>query len=153
MLVSRFPGADSRVMRFNPQTGAFLGNVVDEPGLVGALEHRLSEDGTRIFVSSFGTNQVREYDVASGAFIRNLLGGAPLNGPVGQLVLPDGSLLVSSWNNNSIFRYDRETGALIGPFTQGGGGLNHPNNMALLIPEPGMCGCVLALACFLARLR
>ena len=36
MLVSKFPAGDSRVMRFNPQTGAFIENVVDEPGLVGA---------------------------------------------------------------------------------------------------------------------
>ena len=137
MLVSKFPAADSRVMRFNPQTGAFIENVVDEPGLVGALEHRLSDDGTRIFVSSFGSNQVREYDVASGAFIRNFISGAPMNGPVGQLEMPDGTLLVSSWNNSLIFRYDAATGALLGTFNQGGP-LNHPNNMALLnIPEPG----------------
>jgi outer membrane protein assembly factor BamB len=154
MLVSKFPALDSRVMRFNPQTGAFIENVVDEPGLSGALEHRLSADGSRIFVSSFNSNQVREYDVATGAFIRNFIAGAPLAGPVGQLVMPDGSLLVSSWNNDSIFRYDAVTGALLGTFAQGGA-LNNPNNMAILnIPEPaGMIVWVLAIACLLARCR
>ena len=148
MLVSKFPAGDSRVMRFNPQTGAFIANVVDEPGLVGALEHRLSPDGTRLFVSSFGTNQVREYDVATGAFIRNFIGGPPLAGPVGQLVLPDGTLLVSSWNNDSIFRYDADTGALLGTFAQGGP-LDNPNNMAILnVPEPaGALPVLLCLAC------
>ena len=59
-----------------------------------------------------------------------------MNGPVGQLEMPDGTLLVSSWNNSLIFRYDAATGALLGTFNQGGP-LNHPNNMALLnIPEP-----------------
>jgi len=155
MLVSKFPALDSRVMRFNPQTGAFIENVVDEPGLSGALEHRLSPDGTRIFVSSFGSNQVREYDVATGAFVRNFINGAPMNGPVGQLVAPDGTLLVSSWNNSSIFRYDAQTGALLGTFTQGGP-LNHPNNMAILnVPEPAGLAVVLSLsfACASARWR
>ncbi len=152
MLVSRFPGIDSRVMRFNPQTGAFLGNVVNEPGLMGALEHRLSADGSRIFVSSFGTHEIREYDVATGAFLRNFISGAPLNGPVGQLEMPDGSLLVSSWNNSAILRYDADTGAPLGTFTQGGP-VNHPNNMAILnIPEPASAlGLLGALAALLRR--
>ena len=151
MLISRFVPADSRVMRFNPQTGAFLGNVVDDPGLMGALEHRLSDDGARIFVSSFGTHEIREYDVASGAFIRNFIAGAPLSGPVGQLEMPDGSLLVSSWNNDSILRYDAATGAPLGTFTQGGP-LSRPNNISILnIPEPASAVALVALPLLTSR--
>jgi hypothetical protein len=84
--------------------------------------------------------------VASGAFLGNFIVAPPLNGPVGQLAMPDGSLLVSSWNDSAIYRYDRATGALLGTFTQGGS-LNHPNNMVILpVPEPRVALSVSALA-------
>jgi sugar lactone lactonase YvrE len=154
MLVSQFVNTDSRVKKYNPQTGAFIEDVVDDSGLVGALEHRLSPDGTELFVSSFGTNSIRKYSVETGAFLGDFATG-PLRGPVGQLVMPDGTLLVSSWNNSQIYRLDLQSGALIGTFASGGAGtvLDHPNNMAILVPEPGTVAIVACAAMALVRNR
>jgi WD40 repeat protein len=136
LIVSDF-APSSIVKKYNPLTGAFLGPLVSDPGLVQPLEHRFSSDGTALFVSSFTNSQVRKYDASTGAFL-GVFASAPLNGPVGQLVLPDGSLLVSSWNNSAIYRFNAETGALLGTFTAGGA-LDHPNNMTIVpIPEPSM---------------
>lgn len=145
MYVSQFLANDSRVRRFNPATGTSLGQIVDEPGLVGALEHRLSPDGQTLFVSSFGSNEIRTYAVATGQYLGNLA-AAPLNGPVGQLVLPDGSVLVSSWNDSSIYRFSGN-GQYLGVFASGGN-LDHPNNMALVrIPEPAAGAAFGAILC------
>jgi DNA-binding beta-propeller fold protein YncE len=152
LLVSEFFGSPGRLKRYNPQTGAFIEDVVIDNGLTSPLEHRLSADGETIFVSSFGTNSIRKYDKDTGAYLGDFASG-PLRGPVGQLPLPDGSLLVSSWNNSTIYRFDLESGELIGTFTAGGGGLNRPNNMTLLVPEPSSMLVAIGLAVAALRRR
>ena len=134
MFVSDF--FNSRVQQFDPATGDWIRDVVTDAGLANPLENRLSADGQTLYVSSYGTNQVRTYNVSDGAFL-GLAAGAPLVGPVGQLVLPGGQdLLVTGWQSNTIFRFDANTGVSKGVFTSGGF-LNRPNNLALLnIPEP-----------------
>jgi WD40 repeat protein len=135
LLVSDFYLANSRIKKFDPTTGAFISDLIVDSGLKQPLEHRLSADGTKIFVSSFNNSLVREYDVSTGAFIANLA-TTNINGPVGQLILPGtNTLLVSNWNSSTITKYDATTGAYLGLFASGGQ-LNHPNNLTILAPEP-----------------
>ena len=140
LLVSDFALVTSRVRKYNPQTGQWLGDVVVDPNLRGPLENRLSADGSTLFVSSFGTSEVRKYSMPGGAYLGNFA-SAPLNGSVGQVVMPNGAeVLVSSWNNSAIYRFGADSGAFLGTFTSGGP-LNHPNNLAILtVPEPGSIG-------------
>jgi sugar lactone lactonase YvrE len=151
--VSTFNGF-SVVKRYNPQTGAFLGNLMTPGagGLTGALEHRFSADGSKLFVSSFGDSTVKQFDVASGEFDQDFIAAGALSGPVGQIMHPDGSLLVSSYNNSRILRYDASSGAFREIFAQGGG-LSGPNNIAfLVIPEPSGLA-ILATGTLLVRRR
>jgi DNA-binding beta-propeller fold protein YncE len=141
LFVSDFFLSNSRVQKFNPATGDWIADVVTDSGLRNPLENRLSADGQTLFVSSYGTNEVRKYSTTTGAFL-GLAASTPLVGPVGQLVLPNGQdMLVTGWQANTIYKFDATTGASKGIFTTGGS-LNHPNNLALLnIPEP--CGIAL----------
>jgi outer membrane protein assembly factor BamB len=134
MLVSQFFQQDSRIKRYNPGNGQFIEDVVVDPNLHGPLEHWVSADGATLFVNAYGNSAVREYSVATGAYLGNFA-SAPLAGPVGRLALPDGTLLITSWNNSSIYRFDAN-GNFLNIFTTGDG-LNHPNNLTLrYVPEP-----------------
>ncbi|CAN5475436.1 hypothetical protein BH09PLA1_BH09PLA1_05980 [soil metagenome] len=143
MLVSDF--FNSRIQKFNPATGNWIADVVTDPGLAQPLENRLSADGQTLYVSSYSTNEVRTYDVATGAFL-GLAAGSPLIGPVGQLLLPGGTdLLVAGWQSNTIYKFDANTGASKGIFTTGGF-LNRPNNLTILnIPEPPFASVALTI--------
>lgn len=151
LLVSDF--FNSRVQRFNPATGDWMADVVTDPGLANPLENRLSADGLTLYVSSYGTNEVRKYSMTDGSFL-GLAAGAPLIGPVGQLVLPGGQdLLVTGWQSNTIYKFDASTGVSKGIFTTGEF-LNRPNNLALLnIPEPSRIALIASGALFLRRRR
>jgi hypothetical protein len=67
-------------------------------------------------------------------------------------MLPDnGGLLVSSWNDSSIYRIDATSGEYLGVFTSFGF-LDHPNNLALLtVPEPFISASVLLLLMCIRR--
>jgi DNA-binding beta-propeller fold protein YncE len=147
MLVSQFFQQDSRIKRYNPGNGQFIEDVVVDSNLHGPLEHWVSADGATLFVNAYGNSAVREYSIATGAYLGNFA-TAPLAGPVGRLALPDGTLLITSWNNSSIYRFDAN-GNFLNTFATGDG-LNHPNNLTLLyVPEPAIASAVLVfmIAC------
>jgi hypothetical protein len=89
-----------------------------------------------LYVSSYGSNEIRKYSTADGSFL-GLAAGNPLIGPVGHLVLPDtNTMLVTGWQSNTIYKFDATSGASLGVFNSGPP-LNRPNNLAILnIPEP-----------------
>jgi len=143
LLVSDFWLPNSRVKRFDPVTGQFLGDSVVDAGLRQPLQNRLSEDGSTLFVSSYGTNEIRKY--TAGGFV-GTFAPSPLSGPVGQLVLPNGDVVVSSWNNSALLRFDGTGDHYLGVFSAADG-LDHPNNLALLnVPEPSAAAAVATFA-------
>ncbi|MCB0705151.1 MAG: NHL repeat-containing protein [Saprospiraceae bacterium] len=84
-----------------------------------------------VLVSSRGTNAVKKYDLDGnylGDFVASGDGG--LNGTEDILFHPDGSVLVSGFNNTKIKRYDGETGAFIGDFSSGYN-LDTPSKMSI----------------------
>jgi DNA-binding beta-propeller fold protein YncE len=149
LLVSDFYLPNSKVKRYNPANGNFLSDAVSDSGLRQPLQNRLTDDGTTLVVSSYGTSQVRKYSATTGAFI-GTFAASPLNGPVGQLVLPNGDVIVSSWNNSSLLRFNNSGDQYLGIFSQGDG-LDHPNNLVLLnVPEPSVLAALGVIAGILA---
>jgi WD40 repeat protein len=138
--VSDFP--NHIVRKYDRTTGDWIADAVTDSGLRNPLENRLSADEQTLFVSSYGTNEVREYRVSDGAFL-GLAAGSPLIGPVGQLVLPGtNTMLVSGWQSNTIYKYDVNSGTYLGVFNSGSP-LNRPNNLTILnIPEPATAGLI-----------
>jgi hypothetical protein len=134
--VSDFP--NHVVRKYDRATGDWIADLVTDPNLRNPLENRLSADEQTLFVSSYGSNEVRTYDANTGTFL-GLAAGNPLVGPVGQLVLPGTStMLVTGWQSNTIYKFGANGGTFQGVFSTGSP-LARPNNLALLnIPEPIM---------------
>lgn len=86
-----------------------------------------------LLVTSFGTNSVLRYNVATGSFIDAFVpsGSGGLAGPRGAAYGPDGNLYVISAANNSVLRYNGTTGAFLSVFVpSGSGGLSNPIDLA-----------------------
>lgn len=113
LYVSDFSGgASGRVSRFDASTG----NLVDHFVTGTSLADGTSWDSTGdLYVSNFGSNSIRKYDGVTGDLIGDFVspGVGGLNGPLDNLFLPDGTMLVSSFNTGDIKRYDVD-GNLIG---------------------------------------
>lgn len=86
-----------------------------------------------MLVASFGTDEVKRYDRATGAYIDDFLASpaSGLDDPVYLELGPqDGLLYVTSQGNDRVLRFDAETGAASdgSPFIDGGG-LDGPSGL------------------------
>ncbi len=149
LLVSDFVG--NAIRRYDAVTGAFAGNfaTVQTPLILN-----LDANGN-VLVSSHLASTIFKFD-SSGSPLGPFLTGGPVSCPVGHLFADNGELIVASWQNNRLLRYDGSTGAFLGPFANGNG-LMLPNDLLWMpVPEPGGRRGVLA-GCFswivVARLR
>jgi WD40 repeat protein len=87
-----------------------------------------------LYVSSFSSDRVLQYDGASGSHVGTLpAAGGDINGPTGLVFSPMGELLVASYDDNKVLRYDDGTGLFV-DFAEGGG-LNGPVFLTYA-PEP-----------------
>ncbi len=124
------------VKRYDPSTGNYLGDFINGGGLLNPLELRLVNGGSEIHVVSQGPNTVRAYNANTGAFISTALSGGGLNNPIARLELPNNDLLVSSYSNSRIVRFE-SNGTLVGNFASGASqGLIRPTVMILVTPPP-----------------
>jgi DNA-binding beta-propeller fold protein YncE len=91
----------------------------------------LSPDGKRLFVASIGSNDVIEFDVASGARVHIFNQACPnFPFPFDVALGSDARLYISCILNSSIERFDATTGVSLGSFVIGGaGGLVSPRNL------------------------
>jgi glucose/arabinose dehydrogenase len=145
LLVAGF--SSNAVHRFDAASGASLGTIA---GVTRPLYLRVASDGL-LHVSEYGANRLGKFSLATGARVGSFAAGG-LNGPVGQLALPDGSLLVTSWNNGRILRYNEPATQLLGTFDST---LAQPNDLLLVptIPAPGAAGVALVGALVTCRRR
>lgn len=119
------------VRRFNPLTGALLGDAVPPrgAGLDGADNGMAFGPDGKLYVPGYDSNSVVRHDPATGQttpFIAPPDGG--LNAARGILFDPDGqTLLVSSERSGEVFRYNATTGVRENRLIAG---LNQPTGMA-----------------------
>lgn len=81
-----------------------------------------------LFVTSYGTNQILEYDGKTGAFDTVFATGNGLKQPDGFVFGPDGTLYVSNIGTNQILKFNGTTGQYEGVFASGSG-LNQPRSL------------------------
>jgi streptogramin lyase len=81
-----------------------------------------------LYVSSFGSNDVKRFDGTAGAPVGTFASGGGLGSPVGLAFGPDGNLYVSSPASNSVLRFNGTTGAFIDTFASGGN-LSNPQGL------------------------
>src|ERR1051325_5667345 len=73
-------------------------------------------DAGALYVSNFGNNTITAYDLATGAFLSTVVtAGAEASGLNGLRVGADGSIVVSSQDNNKVLKYGAN-GALLATF-------------------------------------
>lgn len=136
---------ESRIARFDGDTGAYLGDFVPLGG--GGLQVAEQivfgpsvEDPDRLdlYAVSLGNDSVKRYHGQTGAFLGDYIpsGGGGLEGPVTMTFTPDGDLLVADFYSSdpAVKRFqgpDGPTpGALLGTFVPAGsGGLRAPSGM------------------------
>lgn len=125
--------ANSRVLRYDDQTGNFLGTFVQSGSGGLALGNGLAftPDGS-LLVASAETDQILRYNGSTGAFLNVFVSAsAGLQMPGMLLYGTDGNLYVSDFEADSVVRFNGTTGALIDTFvTSGSGGLDAPRDMA-----------------------
>lgn len=90
--------------------------------LAGAMSVIAPTAHANLLVSSFGTNEVIQYNQTTGAFIGSFIaaGAGGLTAPMG-LTTNGASIFVASSGTNEVLRYHGTTGALQGSFASGGG--------------------------------
>lgn len=98
--------------------GAFVASALDNP--VGLT---FGPDG-HLYVASADDDRVARFDGATGAWLADVVSGAPLDGPRDLAFGPDGALYVGNAATNEVLRYDPATGGLTGRF--GATGLSGP---------------------------
>jgi formylglycine-generating enzyme required for sulfatase activity len=119
----------SSVLRVDLLTGD-VGPVISGGGLSGP--DGVLVRGTSLLVSSYGTDSVKEYDLATGDYLGDRVpsGSAGLDGPSTLLLSPAGHLLVASQLTNQVLEFDITTGAFV-RIAAAGGGLNLPFGLLL----------------------
>lgn len=143
LYVSDFSG--NAIRRYDATSGA----PIDTFAMVSTpLIMNLNADGD-LLVSSHQDSMIWEYDTQTGTRLGPALNGGPVNCPVGHL-FEDGSLIVASWQNNRVLRYE-EDGDFVGTIAFG----TLPNDLLLRpVPEPaGLCQLSVALGMIVGRHR
>lgn len=121
LYVSDFSG--NAILRYDAGTGAFVDVFANVPTpLILGLDPL-----GNVMVSSCQDSNIHRF-APSGAALGTFLVGGPVSCPVGYVFDADGELIVASWQNHRLLRYDAASGAYLGVFAIGGG-LALPNDL------------------------
>jgi sugar lactone lactonase YvrE len=127
LYVSDFAG--NAIRRYDATTGAFVDVFATVPTpLILNLDA-----GGNVMVSSHQGDNILRFD-PTGAPLGPFLVGGPVSCPVGYVFDGQGELIVASWQNHRLLRYDAASGAYLGIFAFGAG-LALPNDL-LWRPSP-----------------
>lgn len=115
----------NQILEFEGQTGNFVRVLIAFPDNGGLNDPKglLFKDDGNLLVTSYGSDQILEYDGQSGAFLGQWNHGGNdngfwgLNGPWGITIGPDGNVYVAShFGNAAIHMYQMSTGAFMRSF-------------------------------------
>ena len=126
------------VVRFDAETGEFLGDFIGDDGPAGLVAPDALIFGPEgdLLVASGDTTEnsaVVRYNEETGEFLTVFAVARSLVRPYGLAIGPDGRLYVASFLTDRILRFDAETGSFFDVFATGNGqpgGLNGPNGLA-----------------------
>jgi outer membrane protein assembly factor BamB len=104
------------ILRFNPNTGAFLGSFASG-GILDGPSGITFANGSLYAVGRFRNNVVR-YDFATGA-VNGSFSLSGLNQPFGIDVGADGRLYVAEGNAGRVLRIDQNSGSVLSTFASG----------------------------------
>jgi predicted lipoprotein with Yx(FWY)xxD motif len=106
--------ATDNVGEFDLITGAFIGDLIPPgyAGLDGPTTIMLSTNGN-LLISSERNNRVLEY-TTTGEFVSVAADNIPV--PTGIVEMSTGDLLVASFTDHAVYRFDRGTGSTQGAF-------------------------------------
>jgi CSLREA domain-containing protein len=119
-----------RIVRFNADTGAFLGELV-APGAGGLISpNSMRISGSNLYVTDASNNTVLRFNATTGAFVDTFVtaGSGGLNRPR-DLLFYGSHLLVISEVNNRVLRYNATTGAYVDALITTG--LDRPQRMLI----------------------
>jgi DNA-binding beta-propeller fold protein YncE len=104
--------SDTRLLRFDGQTGESLGEFVAGPGGAGFVAVRFGPNGN-LFIPNTLDNSIGEYSGDNGAMIRTFVtpGSGGLDNPLGLTFSPGGNLFVVSKDNDRILEFDGQSGS------------------------------------------
>lgn len=123
----------NRILRYHPETGAFIGSFVNPVGtpLNTPMDAIFGPDG-HLYVASFNSGHVLRFHGITGAYLGIFATGPGVLGQVEMLAFgPDGHLYVANGERNSVTRYDGATGApLPGP-------MGAPGTADFVLPDSG----------------
>lgn len=115
-------GDTGRIMKFEGQTGAYLGDFVnsDIAGFSGCRAITFGPDGN-LYVAGANINSVLRFNGTTGALVDVFASGNGMNGTVGLTFGPGGDLYVGAALSNAVYRFNSQ-----GQFirTYGGGSLS-----------------------------
>ncbi len=120
------PNSQGSILKYNGQTGAFMGSFATAPGYNAPRGLRFGPDGNLYAVEHDG--QVYRYNGTTGAFIDVFasLGGVP--GFIDLTFGADGNLYVSDDENNAVQKFNGANGTYLGAFTSGAS-MNKPKGV------------------------
>lgn len=131
-----------RVLRYDLETGEFLGVFASGGGLDGPSGFAFGPDGN-FYVTSYLSSEVLKYDGNTGEFLGVFASGGSLSFPDRITFGPDSNAYVSSFFSNEVLKYDGRTGALLETFISG---VSLPTDLVFVtVPE---CSSVLGILAF-----
>jgi streptogramin lyase len=125
VLVGHFSGG---VNEFNANTGAFIKTYAPGGGWMWSAIYRPNGD---VYVASTSTDEVLEYDGATGAFIRVLATFPPATLPSDMRYGPNGNLYVCAYGAYMVYELHPNSGAILGAWSMPTSGAR-PNDIAFL---------------------
>jgi sugar lactone lactonase YvrE len=117
--------SNNSVLRYDGTTGAFIDAFVPsgEGGLSVPDRLEFGPDGN-LYVSNRFEASIKRYNGTTGAFIDTFASDGRLGGFTGFTFGPDGNIYAGEYNGHfDVLRFSGQTGALMGIFSKGAGGL------------------------------
>lgn len=129
----------NRIYRFSP-SGTLL-RTYNPGSLSNATGVTIGGDGM-LYAAMSNSNVVARFNPDTGALLGTFGAGSGLNTPIYSLIAPGGDLLVGSFGEDSVRRFDPVTGISLGVFIASGlGGLDGTHDIVFMpVPGPTVLG-------------
>ncbi len=130
LYVGDFFGSNG-VLQYDAKTGEFLGTLAPLPR---TLIVRIGPDGN-LWASAHPTDNISIFDTTTGDLVRTVVEPGIMDCPVGHLLAANGDMIVASWQNHRVLRFNPDSGDLIEVVAFDASRLRSPNDLLLPIEQ------------------